>query len=97
MTPADFAAALSRTRMQPEGRGTQGARLVLIDGLSNSEAGRRVGSTPESVRLAVARVRAAYRDMQGLPSHWACLTVALPADREMELHDAVAALGGRLL
>lgn len=97
MTPADFAAALSRTRMQPDGRGTQGARLVLLDGLSNAEAARRVGSTSEAIRQAAQRVRAAYRDMQGLPAHWACLTVALPADRETDLREAVSALGGRVL
>lgn len=96
MTPADYAAALSRTRMQPEGRGTQGARLVLCDGLSNSEASRRVGTTPDAIRQAVARIQRAYHEMLGLPPGWLCLTVAVPPEREGALRDAVVALGGRV-
>lgn len=96
MTPADFAAALARTRMRPEGRGTQGARLVLLEGLSKSEASRRVGATPDAIRQAVARIQRAYREMLDLPPTWLCLTVALPPEREGALRDAVAGMGGRV-
>lgn len=91
MTPKDFDLAAARTRMRPAA--VEGARLVLIEGLSSAEAGRRMRRTGEWARAAAARVRRAYREMMGCPPGWEMVTVPLPADEA----EAVRARSSELL
>ncbi len=55
MTPAQFACCTTGASK----KGAEAARLVLVDGLSISEAAERVGIRPQSVSNALARVRKA--------------------------------------
>jgi predicted DNA-binding protein (UPF0251 family) len=57
MNPKQFTAALSATRMSPDGAGTKAARLVLVDGLSRHEAAKQVGIDVMTVSRAVARLQ----------------------------------------
>lgn len=59
MTPADFSDAIARTRMQPDGRSTKAARLVLVDGQRQVLAASICKLSRAAVSQAVARIRAA--------------------------------------
>jgi TrfB plasmid transcriptional repressor len=76
MTPDQFTLALSRTRMR--GRAIDPARRVLCNGLGLREAGREAGISGESVRIAVARIKQAHKNVIGCPRDWECVTVCVP-------------------
>lgn len=76
MSAADFEAAAARTQQKETARGM--ARLVLLDGLSAAEAGRRYGRTRETARAAAARVLREYREAGGYPRDWVTMTVTVP-------------------
>ena len=57
MTPAQFSAALARTRMSPDGKAAHGAAYVLCHGLSITDAAKAVGLDRSAVSRAVARLR----------------------------------------
>lgn len=90
MTPADFAAAISRTRLRE--RAAEAARLILVDGLTAAETARRLGITHPTARVAAARVTEAYRAMIGCPAGWMTVTVCIPQSGYAELLDTVARL-----
>jgi len=90
MTSLQFRRAVATTRLGP--RTTAAARAVLVRGLSNAAAGREVGLTRESVRVAVGRVRRAHNEVCGCPSGWRMVTVCLPLDRAKEVEAMSAAL-----
>ena len=76
MTPLQFTAALTRTKLKARAAGA--ARRVLVDALSKSAAAREVGLSPEAVRQAVARVEREHKAVIGCPRGWVCLTVCVP-------------------
>ena len=49
--------ALAKLLQLREGAAKRAARLVLVDGLSQADAGRAVGMPPNAVHNAVARCR----------------------------------------
>lgn len=78
MTPHQFTAALTRTKLKP--RAASAARRVLVDGLTKSSAAREAAPplSPEAVRVAVARIERAHKAVVGCPAGWDCLTVCVP-------------------
>ena len=86
MTPTDFAAALARTSLRSP-QCIDGARLMLLEGLSSAEAGRRVGRSRGEVHRAMQRVERAYLDAQGMPAHWRVVTEVVPPDAIAELRE----------
>lgn len=77
MTPEQFDACASRTRLQE--RKLAAARRVLVDGLGKSEAAREAGMQPSNVWDAVARIEREHRGIVGCPRGWAVITVCVPA------------------
>lgn len=61
MTPDEFREALKRTRRERSSRAVTGAQLVLIDGLTDSEAATRVGCTRQAIGCARRRIIAAAK------------------------------------
>lgn len=57
MTPRQFTAALSGRRINPDGKATKAARMVLVDGLSRREAARTMGLHLATVANAVKRIQ----------------------------------------
>ncbi len=57
LQPAEFDRLLRETRMQEGSRSTDAARLVLVGGISQAEAGRRIGLTRAAVSMAVSAIR----------------------------------------
>lgn len=57
MTPAEFD-AISRLLHGAPGKAQDGARLVLVEGVSQREAGKVCGVSPTAVCRIVARIRA---------------------------------------
>jgi DNA-directed RNA polymerase specialized sigma24 family protein len=58
MTPEQFAALAQLTHMRG-GPAQESTRLVLVDGITQAEAGRRTGLTDQGVSNAVTRARKA--------------------------------------
>jgi predicted DNA-binding protein (UPF0251 family) len=58
VTAEQFAALAQLTQMRA-GPAQDAARLVLVDGITQAEAGRRTGLSPQGVYNAVARARKA--------------------------------------
>ena len=56
MTAEKFAALAQLTQMRA-GPAQEATRLVLVDGITQAEAGRRTGLGPQGVYNAVARAR----------------------------------------
>jgi|GEM_PF-4323121 len=56
MTPAQFARAIAGTRIDPQGQTAAACRLVLVDGLSRTEAARRIGIDGAAVSRAIAKL-----------------------------------------
>lgn len=54
---ADQFAALAQLMAMRHGPSQDAARLVLVDGLSSSDAARQCGITPQGVSNAVVRAR----------------------------------------
>lgn len=78
ITPAEFTAAVERTRLLPRTR--EAARLVLCEGKSYTAAGDAMSPrmTKQQVYCAVKRVEREYRGLRGAPRGWDCLTVVVP-------------------
>ena len=76
MTPAEFSAALARTRLKARAAGY--ARRVLVDGIGKTEAAHEAGLTPQAVDQAVRRVEHAHKNIIGCPRGWVCITVSVP-------------------
>ncbi len=57
MTPAQFDALARLLRLSPGSTSRELARLVLVDGLTQTEAATRLGATPQAAHNAVQRVR----------------------------------------
>ena len=57
MTPADFAKALSATRMIPDGATAKACRLVLVDGMTAYAASQIVGVGQPAISRALAKLR----------------------------------------
>ena len=53
LSGAMFDAIVKLTRRNPDTPSTKSARLVLVDGMRPSEAGREVGASRSTVHLAV--------------------------------------------
>lgn len=86
MTPADFAAARTRTRLRE--RGAEAARLVLVDGLSEREAGRRVGVSGTTARRSRQTVERAWLEAQGLGPPLVVVTVACRPEKVQAVMEA---------
>lgn len=56
MTPRQFAAALAGSRLDPQGRTAQAARLVLVDGLTRNAAAKQVGIDIKAVSRGCERL-----------------------------------------
>jgi len=54
MSPTQFSQALLVARMREQARTSQAARLVLVDGIGQREAARRLGINASAVTRAVA-------------------------------------------
>jgi hypothetical protein len=78
MTPQEFDAALSKTRLKD--RAATAARLVLVDGLGYTQAGNNVEPRlqRQNVLDAVSRIEREHRRNIGAPNGWKCLTLVLP-------------------
>lgn len=59
MTTDQFTALAQLTQMRA-GPAQEAARLVLVDGITQAEAGRRAGLSPQGVYNAVTRARKAW-------------------------------------
>ena len=59
MTAEQFAALATLTQMRA-GPAQDAARLVLVDGITQAEAARRTGLSPQGVHNAVTRARKAF-------------------------------------
>ena len=57
LQPAEFDRLLRETRMREGSRSTDAARLVLVDGFTQAEAGRQIGLTRAAVSMAVSAIR----------------------------------------
>ncbi|MDE1999123.1 MAG: hypothetical protein KGI52_09380 [Burkholderiales bacterium] len=57
MTPAQFTALAQLLRLR-SGLAQDAARMVLVDGVSQADAARATGLTPQAVHNAVSRCRA---------------------------------------
>lgn len=88
MTPEEFDAAASRTRLTEST--LEAARLVLCEGLSAGEAGRRLGRTRAWAHRAAARIRRAHREAGGYPASWEVVTVVVPPDVAAEVREKAA-------
>jgi predicted DNA-binding protein (UPF0251 family) len=58
VTPDQFAALARLTQMRA-GPAQEVVRLVLVDGITQAQAGRRTGLSPQGVHNAVTRARKA--------------------------------------
>lgn len=76
MTPAQFAAALARTRLQKNA--AEWARLVRLAGWSKIGVARTFGVSPTAVGRAVARVDREHKKLIGVPDDWLVITVCVP-------------------
>lgn len=61
MTPKQFERAATTANMDPEGRATQAARKVLVDGLSRRAAATEIGVDIRAVSRAVDRLQPTER------------------------------------
>ncbi len=71
MTGAEYDALVKLMRGIPESAANRAARRVLVDGISQAEAGREMGATRSTVSDAVTRIEKAdqlIRDAYGLKS-----------------------------
>lgn len=78
MNLAEFMEAAASTRMKPNIR--DGVRMVLVDGIKIVEAARLLEITPQQMRVAVERIKAAHKAGQGTPEGWECVTVCVPKE-----------------
>lgn len=88
ITPSILEQAFARTRMGERAKAV--VRMVLLDGLSISEAARRSGVSREFVRSKLARTRRALIDTQGIPPGWEVVTVVVPGDSARLIYDMEA-------
>lgn len=85
MKLSDFNAALAKTRMGERAR--DAARLILVDGLSPTEAARQIAETTgepmsrQAADKAARRIEAAHMAARGLPDGWECVTVCVPPEQ----------------
>ena len=61
LTGAMFDAIVKLTRRNPDTPSTKSARLVLVEGMGPSEAGRQVGASRSSVHIAVTSALEAHQ------------------------------------
>ena len=59
MTPAQFACCTTNA----SGKGSESARLVLVEGVPVAEAAERCGITVQSVRNAMVRIRKRHKQL----------------------------------
>lgn len=83
MTEEMFDRAVETLRLREAA--IEGARLVLLDGLSSAEAGRRCGRTGEWARMAAAKVTRAAAQQMDCPAGWEVVTVCLPLEQAVEV------------
>ncbi len=83
LTPEVIDQAFARTRLGDRAKAV--VRLVLLDGLSMSEASRRLGVSREFVRHKLARTRRAIIDTLDFPSGWEVVTVVVPSELACEI------------
>lgn len=83
MTPDQFTAALSRTRLQKHA--AEWARLVLVTGWTKSATARASGVSPAAVGEACKRIEREHKRLAGVPDDWLVLTVCVPRGSREEL------------
>ena len=90
MTPNEFAACASRTRLRD--RSLDAARRVLVDGLGKSEVARLCELSTAAVWAAVARIEREHKGRTGAPLGWSVVTVCVPVG---EAEDEIRAIERR--
>lgn len=60
LTGPMFDAIVKLTRRDPDSPSTRSARLVLVDGIGQSEAGRQMGAKRSTVHIAVTSALEAH-------------------------------------
>ena len=78
MNLAEFMEAVATTRVTQHVR--DGARMVLVDGMKAVDAAKLMEMTPQQLREAVKRIKAAHKAAQGTPEGWECVTVCVPKE-----------------
>lgn len=78
MNLAEFMEVAATTRMTQHVR--DGARMVLVDGMKAVDAAKLMEMTPQQLREAVKRIKAAHKAGQGTPEDWECVTVCVPPE-----------------
>lgn len=78
MKLAEFMEAAATTRMTQHV--LDSARLVLVDGMKAVDAAKLMEMTPQQLREAVKRIKAAHKAGQGIPDGWECVTVCVPPE-----------------
>lgn len=86
MTAERFDELVANTRLKPDSKGRQAARLQLVDGLSQRDAAAQAGCTHTTVKQAVASIYKAG----GLTT----LAVTVPVDKVDALAQWLAENGG---